>query len=443
MDDENRKKRLLLLAVLIVSLFGIIVLVWFFFFSKPTTPKDIVPKTGGLPFGTTLPPRFGFIFGNDQNSQTETEVIPAKERALVRVWDKPTTGNTFVSVPILIETESTTTSKTKLASPTSTPEIIIVKKTTRATSTVLMFVDRTTGFIYGYDKKSDTPYQITNTTIPGIYDAYIFNSGKNVLMRYLDNDKETIVSILSTIPQVSEGESPLPLMNTTLLQKNVSSVAISTSKSRISYLVPNNGGSSIYSLTPKGASLITTSPFSQWLLSYGGEDLYATSKPSAYIEGSTVKLPLFSRMESKRTGLLSIVSPTGVMLNSMWSQSGLTTFISNKGSINVLPIKTIASKCSWLYASPVLLCAIPDIIPQTEEGLPDDWYQGKFLFSDSLQFIDSRSGVVYPLYFFTEQDGKMDAVSLSLTNDNKDISFIRKQDATLWLLKTELLNPEE
>jgi hypothetical protein len=262
-------------------------------------------------------------------------------------------------------------------------------------------------------------------------------------MRYLDSDRETIISMVASIPQVQEGETPLPLMNTTLLQKNVTSIAVSAGRSRVSYLVPGNSGSSIYTLTSKGAVLVTTSPFSEWTLSYGGEDLYATSKPSAYIEGSTVKLPLFTRMDSKRTGLLSTISPTGIMLNSMWAQSGLSTFISNKGAINVLSIKTISSKCSWLHKVPVLLCGVPDTIPAKIEGLPDDWYQGRFLFSDSLQFVDGRSGAIYPLYTFTERDGKMDVTSITLTEDNKDVSYIRKNDGSLWLLKTDLLKSEE
>jgi hypothetical protein len=302
-----------------------------------------------------------------------------------------------------------------------------------------MFVDRTTGHVYGYDKKSLAPYQISNTTIPGIYDAYIFNNGRDVLMRYLDADRKTILSILATISQVKEGEDPLPLIGITSLPKNVSSVSVSASTQKISYVVPNDAGSSIYTITSGKQSSVSSSPFSEWYLSYGGEALYAGSKPSAFIEGSFVKLPYFTRVEGGRTGLIGLPSPTGVVLSSMWSNKGLLSFLSNKGETTILSMKTLASKCSWLKRSTALLCAVPNTIPKETEGLPDDWYQGRFLFNDSLSFIDTRTGTPYPLYSFSPSLGEMDVVRINLSEDEKDITFIRKQDDSLWLLKTDLL----
>jgi hypothetical protein len=285
------------------------------------------------------------------------------------------------------------------------------------------------------------PYQISNTTIPGIYDAYIFNNGKSVVMRYLDGDRRTIVSVLASIPQVQEGENPLPLMETTFLPKNVSSVAVSASSQKVSYVVPGTTGSSVYTIAPVGQTLTATSPFSEWSLSYGGEELYAQSKPSAFIEGSTVKLPYFAITESKKTGLVSLPSPHGELLNSMWSNTGLVTYVRAGGDPIILSVKTIASKCSWLKKSPVVLCAIPKDVPRADEGLPDEWYQGSFLFNDTLQFIDAKNGTPYPLYTFDEKIGAMDLIKIILSENERDVSFIRKQDETLWLLKTDLLTP--
>lgn len=445
MEDPNRKKRLLLLLVLVVTIFALGVMIWFFFFNSKKT-GDITQPTGGLSIGKDLPARFGFIFGEEKpSSQTETEVTLAKEEALVQVWDKPTAGSLFITQIILQDIFATTTSKVKpvaQASSTPTPPVeILVKKTIRATTSILMFVDRTTGYVYGYDKKSTKPYQISNTTIPGVYDAYIFNGGKSVLMRYLDGDRKTIITTLANIPQVREGETPLPLINSVFLPKNVTSVAESDSSQKISYVIPNSTGSSIYTLTPEGQALVASSPFSEWTLRYGGEQLYAQNKPSAYIEGSLATLPFFERAVSNKTGLVSLPSPEGRTLNSMWSNSGLVTYLLHKGDVINSSIRTIATKCSWLKLTPVVLCAVPNEIPTTVEGLPDDWYQGRYMFNDTLQFIDAVTGTPYPLYSFDSKLGEMDLIKLTLSANEHDISFIRKQDETLWLLKTDLLTP--
>lgn len=441
MQDPEARKKMLLLGVLLVSLFGIGVIIWYFFSGNTSTTGDITQPTGGLPVGDTRPPRSSFIFGDTTPEITSsTEVTPAGKNPLVRIWDKPATGARFVDLVTTQEVTSTTTAKAKRGS-TTTPEVITITKLVHSTSTVFMFVDRITGYVYGYNQETETPYQITNTTIPGIYDAYIFDAGKKVLMRYLDNDRKTIVSFVASIPKVKEGDDPLPLSDTTSLPKNVTSVALSESGDKISYVVGIDKGSTIYTITTKGNTSIS-SPFSEWNIFYGGEQLYATSRPSAYIEGVTVSLPSFSRVESKRTGLISLASKNEILFNSMWAQSGLVSYIFTKGITTVVNVKTLASKCSWLHKSPVLVCGVPQELPIAKEGLPDDWYQGSSIFKDSLYFIDTKGGTSYPLYTFEETLKGMDTTNFILSPDDTDIVFTRKQDGTLWMLRTNLIVQE-
>jgi len=304
---------------------------------------------------------------------------------------------------------------------------------------MMMFIDRMTGYVYGYNIENGLTYQISNTTLPGIYDAYIFDSGKQILLRYLDNDKQTILSLLARIPAVQETGNALPLQSIMSLQKNISSVAISSSGNKLSYLVPNKNGSSVYTITDKGESLTTSSSFSEWSLSYGGEQLFATSKPSAYIEGTTVLIPSFTRLIGNKTGLVSNPSSNGAIINSMLSNKGLLTFLfSNKGDTKVLEIKTIASKCSWGRGT-LLLCAVPQSITRGVEELPDDWYQGRVKFKDDLYIININNGEKTALYSFEEKDGDMDIVHMHISSDNTLINFTRKQDGSLWLLNTNLM----
>lgn len=417
----------------IIALFAFGVIVWYFLFSTPTPAPTLDKPTN--PFSLRdLPAKFAFIFqGNPPRQTTQTEVtLPGKE-AFRKIWDKPASGNIFVSRQVLREVTSTSTIGTTTIAST---------KTVRATSTTLMFVDRTTGYIYGYDLDSALVYQISNTTIPGVYDAYIFDQGKKVLMRYLAEDRKTIISILGTIPPTIQGNDPEPLIDSTYLPQNVSSVAIRGDHAEISYVVPQTGGSTIYTLSSKGILPIAQSPFSEWTLSYGGKQLYATPKASAYLTGSTVLLPTFSPVISDKTGLVSIPSSTGALLNSMFSQSGLLTFGTVKGISSVTSARTLASKCASMHDS-YFLCGVPTVLPEQISGMPDDWYQGRAQFNDELIIINASNGDTTRLYVFDEKYGDMDVTRLALYEGGAFVSFVRKQDGSLFLLDTQLLADDE
>lgn len=427
----------LFILFLLVGIFSIGVLIWYFFFITPQVSPTLGGTNNPLP-SNSLPARFEFItkyFSNDvPSSESTTTVTTQAEIPLRQVWKAPATGQTLVFIPIIKEVDATSTVVTK-----ATTTIIAIKKSVRATSTILMFVDKTTGYVYGDELEIAKTYQITNTTLPGIYDAYLFNNAKQILLRYLDADGKNIISIIATIPNVPIQGSPLPLINISYLPQNVSSVAVSASSNKISYLVAGASGSSIYTITNNGQTLTATSPFSEWNLSYGGEQLFATSKASAYTEGSTVLIPSFTRIIGDKTGLTSLPSKKGPIINSMWGNGGLVTYLfSGNGTTLVLPIKTLSVKCVWdsgLFA----VCGVPNTIPNSSEGLPDDWYQGTVSFNDSLVLVDTEKGNTYPIYSFDEGVGEMDITHLVVSSDRTLISFIRKQNGTLWLLNTNLL----
>lgn len=426
--------RRLLFAIVLVLLFAVGVIVWFFMYAQPNTAPSLGGTANPLSLGN-LPKRFQFIYNNNetQPSTSTTEITPEKPQVLTEIWDKPTTGQTFIVEDIIKEVDATSTQGTTT---------ITFKKLVHASTTILMFVDRTTGHVYGYNRDINKLYQISNTTIPGVYDAYIFNNGKKIVLRYADNDKQVIVGMLATIPNVDEKDQAKPLENTTYLPSQVTSVAVNTNKTLLSYLVTGDEGGSIYTVSSKGATLVANTPFKEWSLSYGGDTLYATTKPSAYVEGQTVILPSFEFVVGGKTGLISNPSEKGTFINSMWSSKGLKTFLSNAGNQVVLNATTIASKCTW-GQNEFLVCAIPKTLPRSTEGLPDDWFQGRFSFDDSFVTVNTKTAEVYPLYSFdTAKKLSFDVVNISLSRDNTLVGFNRKQDASLWLLDTDLIGIE-
>ncbi len=425
--------RRILLAVALVLFFAIIVIVWYFFYAKPA----IAPSIGGTnnPIPTrTFPPRFQFLnWKNTAPTGTSTtEVTDPLKYPLVEIWNKPATGQTFVVQDVLKDVIATTTVGTTT---------IEIKKSVHASSTVVMFVDKVTGYIYGYPLETGKVYQISNTVVPGVYDAYFFNNNKQVIMRYVDRDKNTSTSLIATIPTVPQTGTALPLLNVTNLSSLVTSIAVNGRKDHASYIVSTDNGSSIYTLSPKGVSLVASSPFKEWALSYGGESLFVTSKPSAYVGGAILKLPSFDIQTGNKTGLMSNANSSGEFLNSMWTKTGLATFITDDSGDRVLPFKTLASKCSW-GEKDFLICAIPRTLPRGTEGLPDDWFQGRVTFTDDIFSIDKNTGAQFHFYYFTDSDGLFDVTNISIFKTNDIISFNKRQDGTLWLINTNFLPVE-
>ncbi len=426
---ENNSNRRILFAIGFVLFFAIIVLIWYFFYAKPVVGTKITETNDPLPT-KTLPVRFQFLnWGGENTSTTTTEIVDPLTVPLVKVWDKPATGQIFITQNILKDVLATTTIGTTT---------VEVKRTVRATSTVLMFVDRTTGYVYGYSLETGKPFQISNTLLPGIYDAYFFEKGKRVIMRYIDQEKNRVVGVIATIPTVQESEVALPLLNVQYVNAQVTSVATNLKKEKISYVVTTDSGSSIYTIGVKGPEFVVSSPFGEWALSYGDDSLKVTSKPSAFVLGSTFSIPSFQSEIIDKTGLMSNPGPEGYILSSMWGSQGLATFMVNNGDIKALPFKTLAQKCSW-GEKKFLVCAVSKNLIRTVEGLPDDWFQGRVSFDDDLFLVDSKTGDKYTLYLFKPDDGVFDIANISIAEGNNLLSFNKKQDGTLWLLNLNLV----
>lgn len=419
---HNRK---ILLIIIFVTFFSIISLIWYFFFTVPKSAPSL--SDSGNSLIQKLLPQSGFIFGvgKESISTSTTEIIPQNKQALIKVWDKPSIGNSFFNREYFTEIEE---EQTKNGTTT------LVRKTVRATSTVLMFVDRTTGYVYGHSIESGNTYQISNTTLPGIKEAYIFDNGNRIILRYLDSDNTTVVNIIANIPKVTEGRDASSLENIAFLPSNTTSVAVSGDGKKISYVVTNPNGSSIYTINQDKGSLIANSLFSEWSIMYGGNNLYGVSKPSAYIEGTAFEIPSFRYVDGGRTGLNVSVSTDSTYLASVWTQSGLQTYVSDTNShiIKNLSIKTLSDKCISRVAS-LFFCSVPQNTFNSVEGLPDDWYQGNTSFSDSIVMITAKSGDIYPVYKFNSSI-QYDIESLDVSQNSNLISFINKNDSSLWLL---------
>lgn len=427
-------RKLIFLLFIITSFFAVIILVWYFFFRTPTSNPTINTPTN--PLGTSAPSLRGSEFVQNTDNNQTVEVIPSKDPLLIKVWNKPTAGFTFTEQTILVNSTST-----KIIKGTST-EVIIQKK---ATSSRMFFVDRMTGHIYGYDLENKKIYQITNTTIAGIYDAYFLNDGTSVIMRYLD-ENNSIVSVLISVPLVAEDSSPVAITKKTYLPNNVTSISVSDSSKSASYFVPSSFGGSIYSINNNRASSLFSTTISELNINYSGETPYINTNPSAFIKGFSINTKTGERVLGDKTGLITLPANNGNdFLASMWTTSGLASFIFSKktGDTNVLQIKTLASKCTWGKSSYYVVCGVPQTTGNNPRGLPDAWYQGFIQFSDDIYLINNKTdNSQRNIFRFTDETSeKIDLVKPKMNSAYSYLGFINKQGGNLWLLNVkDLIN---
>lgn len=430
----------------LILLFAIVVIVWLFFFAGGGKGGLVTPPTNPFPESG---PRKGFLFltdmlKNEEPGQSETEVTKAEEQLLFKLWDKPVAGYGFADRQVLEQVASTT-----ISGSTTVPSIQQI----RATSSVILFVDRTTGYIHQYNPKTITTNQVTNTLVPGVYDALFFSNGTFVVFRVFDEKKGVVVSVLYRVPTTTQTSSSVPLEKITDLPDNIVSVSANKSGRQLSFVTKTPTGGALYVLNedktqpadpfPQSKWNITPLPLSEWTISYGGNILYMTPKASAFIPGYTLEAFSGKRLISNKTGLVSIASPNeNLLLSSVWSTKGIASFVFDKqtGQTTNLSIKTIASKCVFKNTVPSLLCGVPTTIPFKKEGFPDDWYQGTVSFSDSL-YNTHTDGQSYSIIDLGVEAGeKIDVTKPQLNHNDLLLLFTNKKDGALWLANLELLS---
>lgn len=421
-----RRNIYILFAVVLVITAG--VTLYIFFGRDTSSPGTLTSNPSSNPFGVAAS-RFisQFVTGSPyQGGATSTQPNTIQDNfPMLKIWPSPVAGYRFVDYQYLIGATSTSASGTPIT------------RQERATSTSLMFIDRTTGYVYGYDTVSQTIDQITNTLLPGIFDAYIYRDGRRALVRSYDVSTGEVVSSLIDIPRVAPGRDPLPIENTTSLPNNISSVGISSDGTLISYLVPNTNGSSLYTISFDKKITRLDVPLSEWSVVYAGKTPLLVSKPSAYVEGSVLDAQTSTRTLTQKTGLMVRASTKNTLyLASMWSRSGLATFYFNvqTGETKVLGIRTLADKCIWETSALFTVCGVPAKLSTPVEGLPDDWYQGRISFSDSLTIISAAEGSPTFTFNIEQELGEpVDMENLILDANDTLLAFTNKKDGALWL----------
>lgn len=317
-----------------------------------------------------------------------------------------------------------------------------------SSSTVVRFLEKSTGNMFEAQTALDTVDRISNTTIPKIAEA-IFIQKNSVLFRYLKDDSdliETVFGTLSTTTNATSTTTTLGEIQSTYLTPNIKEIAMSPKKDQIFYTVQSGSGSIGTISNPDGTKKVQLfdSPIREWNISWPKTNTVTiTTKASASVPGylyfvntTTGKM---ERILGNVLGLTTLTNSTASSTiynqNDSVGNTHLSLFdIKTKTSTKLNTI-TFTEKCVWSKKNVGLLyCAVPENIPGG--SYPDAWYKGLTSFSDSLWKIDTATGQTDLLVNIKEVSGKdLDIINMSLSEKEDFLVFSNKTDLSLWGFK--------
>ncbi|MFA6251257.1 MAG: peptidoglycan-binding domain-containing protein [Candidatus Paceibacterota bacterium] len=294
----------------------------------------------------------------------------------------------------------------------------------------LRYVERKNGHMYKMFLDTKEKTKISNSTIPGIYEAFFDTTAQTVIYRYLSEDKK-INSFMATLG-APKGE---------FLPQNISDLSVSHDKTKFFYLVENGGGvtgtTGLFGNTKREVAF--NSPFTEWLSQWtSGQKVFLTTKASYGVSGSIFMLDTTKKTLSKVfggvMGLTTLVNPNGsLILYSYFSKTGpqLGIFDIAQHSTRNLDIYSLPEKCVWANDNVSIYCAVPNVIVGNQ--YPDYWYQGLISFDDYFIKINTETGNKTTIANSINETA-IDGTHLFLDRTEENLFLINKKDSTLWSL---------
>jgi len=227
---------------------------------------------------------------------------------------------------------------------------------------------------------------------------------------------------------------------TRFVEDNIDSVAFSPDGKSLGYILKDSESLDIYTATLdfKGPHKILDNNIPTFEISWPSKNFLALKSKSSYaINGFLYTL-------NAGGGLLNKIVE-GLGLDALWNRDGtgfvfsqsnaggrmlsLSYYNFGKKESGVLPFATIAEKCVFgKKDSMVLYCGIPASVPPGR--YPDDWWQGKVSFRDSIIAYDLKNEKI--IHFAPTVS---DTTNLAIFSDDSYLFFIDKNTSRLWALK--------
>lgn len=301
------------------------------------------------------------------------------------------------------------------------------------TSTTIRVVDRAKGHIIDIDTQTKEQTRISNTTLPGIIEAILFNEGKSVVMRYLREHSDVIETLVISNLSLNGGDTA-----GIYLDENIISIK-PISATELAYITPAGFGSNIfvYNTQTNSTKNIYFSSL-QELRIIGGDknNIYIQTKASFASTGYVYAV-------SKKTGRLTKIIDGGRGFNSLLSNDVSKLFITGtNGALQyiydqnfltetVVDMPTVAQKCVFGNTKPILYCGVPVQFPSE---MPDVWYMGIAALTDQL-WVSNEDGSTS----FLTSLSNIDVIKPQLSANDTHLFFVNKNDGSVWIIRLNQL----
>lgn len=408
MELDDRQRKILAVGGIVLLLIASVLTLYFVFF--PPTPGE---EASNPTFGETSGSREGSREERENDRISSSGVFSPTAR-LRLLSEEPVAGATTLSDNLVGE---------------------------EAPREIVRYNERATAHVFDIELTDLEKERISNTTVPRIYESLWTNNGARVILRYLDDDNQTIATYSAELveeEEQTEGKTPYRLEGN-FLQNNIVSLLVSPDTSEIFWLTKTLQESQGFISDSDGTNsrVLFTSPFTEWLPEWHSTNtLTLTTKASGHAEGFSYFMPLtgeLNRVLGDVTGLTTLTSPNGqYVLYSEGTARTLSTHLLNTetGTSSELSVVTLPEKCVW-GSNETLYCGVPGTL--SSDVYPDTWYQGKILFNDNLYAINPETSRATFVYSPENQDEEIiDVYKPFLSKSGEYLIFNNKHDMSLW-----------
>jgi len=326
---------------------------------------------------------------------------------------------------------------------TTTPVAGFVSTTTSLDTPLVRYVERTTGNVYESNPEEVETTRITNTTIPGVYEAVWNKDADAVILRYLDEN-----DVIKTFNARIVSGSALSVLDGRFLPDDIDFLTVDDNGENIFYTIRGDRETLLKksAFNGTGVEIVYRSFLHELLfeITQTGK-IFFTTKASGLVSGLVYKLDakdgaLPEKILRGVPGLTVNTNPSGGrFLLSRGFDGGieLFSFVPETREVRLVSVTTLPEKCAWSPTrSDIVYCGVPNII--SKEIYPDSWYQGKVSFSDNIWEIDvSRDTTRKLTSLDSESDFAIDVINPAISEFGEYLFFINKKDSSLWSLRLD------
>lgn len=308
---------------------------------------------------------------------------------------------------------------------------------TIGSSTILRFVERSTGHVFDADPRTGTVIRRTNKLIPKVYDAAV-GPGGAIAARSLSDEgvRATFVGSLATT--TVDGFTPLEGVD---LGAQIEDIAF-TSSSSVLFLSRNTNGTQLVEARldgskPRQLVSLFAGYFDMNLLA--DERITLVERPASGIAGNAYEVGSDGALIPLARGTrgLTVLARTrsGALL--IGSDNGNTLSLSVRSSREASPIaleqKTTADKCVWVPGiSLTAFCAVPQTAPGP--GYLTNWHRGKTHTIDTWYRVEVGAATAEK-FFEMSVDSAIDVENPFMDERGEYLIFMNARDKSLWVLR--------